>query len=138
MAGVIRVLNNMLNKSIKLIHRFRVYFLVFISIAFLFIIGLSPVDISKFVGSEWSRAVGMNVGVVENPFNKLALELKQKEASLNEREKELSAMERDLLMPDKKQDIMIMVMGAGILVLLVLIMANYYLDYKRRQETKNN
>lgn len=128
----------MLKKGAKLIHKLRIYFLVFFSVAFLFVLGLSPVDIGKFVGSEWGRAVGLNVGVQENPFNKLALDLKNREAELDARENDLVAREQDLLAPNKRQNVAILIMGVGILLLFVLVITNYYLDFHRKKKVNPN
>lgn len=123
----------MLHKSVKFIHKLRVYFLLFSSFVFLAYLGLNPLSLGRFLGAEIGLAVGMNVGVAENPFNKLALELDNKENQLNKREQELKKQEEDLSAPNKKQDRMIFLMAIGIWALFCLILFNYYLDYKRRK-----
>lgn len=128
----------MLHKSIKHIHRFRIAFLLFFSVCFMFMLGINPVNVSKFIGSRMGLAVGMSVGVEENPFNKLALELKNKENQLNEREQELDQKEMALNAENKKQDFLIMTMGFGIWVLFCLILINFYLDYKKRKKLRES
>lgn len=123
----------MIKRTAKTIHKFRVYFLLFLAISFFYQIGLNPVDLGKFVGFNIGSAVGLNVSIPENPINKLALQLKEKEESLNTREQELSAREQNLsLGKGGSQGILIMILGIGIIVLFVLVLFNYYLDYKRR------
>ena len=127
----------MLKKTIKFIHTLRVIFLVLIIIAFFTVIGINPVDVSKFVGSKIGRAVGMSISVPENPFNKLALQLKEKESQLAVREKELAAREQELNKTGN-QDTLIWLLITGIGVLFVLIFLNYFLDYRRKKIVSKN
>jgi len=113
-------------------------FLLFFSVSFLFVLGLNPVEIGKYIGAEMGLAVGMEVGVPENPVNKLAKQLQDKENLLNERESALGKKEEDASSKNKKQDVLIFLMGAGIWALFVLIGINYYLDYKKRKILKSN
>jgi hypothetical protein len=124
----------MIHKTIKHIHRFRIEFLLFFCVAFLFLLGLSPVNVLEFIGGKTGLAVGMTTGVAENPTNKLALELKQKEDTLNARETELNQLQKNLSAPNKRQDIYIILMSIGIWALFVLISINFYLDYKKRRQ----
>ena len=78
------------------------------------------------------RAIGMNVGVPENPFNKLALQLDEKEARLNEQEKRLDER-TDVLGIGNNIGLWLMVIAFGIGALFVLILLNFYLDIKRRR-----
>lgn len=123
----------MLHKSVKFINRLRVYFLLFFSFVFLVYLGLNPLSLGRYFGAEIGMAVGMNVGVAENPFNKLALELRNKEEKLNKKEEELRNREEELSTPTKKQDRAMLFMAIGIWVLFCLIIFNYYLDYRRRK-----
>lgn len=96
-------------------------------------LGLNPIDTSVFIGARFSRAIGMSVSVPENPFNKLALELKQKETKLDAREKELDARELSLLTEKKKKtDWVLWGMGGGIIILFILVLMNFYLDFLNR------
>jgi len=123
----------MIHKTIKHIHRFRIYFLAFIVMAFFYQLGLNPVDLSKFIGAKVGSAIGMTISVPENPINKLALELKQKEAGLNEREQDLNEREKALAKASALNDNLYIFMGGGIIVLFILVLMNFYLDYKRRK-----
>jgi len=123
----------MIHKTVKHIHRFRVYFLAFIVVAFFYELGLNPVDVGKFVGAKAGSAIGMSISVPENPINKLALELKQKEERLDQREKDLNDREKELVRSSAWNDNMYLFMGGGIVVLFVLVLANFYMDIRRRK-----
>ncbi|MCD4761351.1 hypothetical protein K8R32_00115 [bacterium] len=122
----------MIKKIIKFVHSLRVLFLSFIIVFFLFLLGLNPVDIGRFLGASFGSAVGMSVGVVENPFNKLALQLKEKEDNLFERE--LGLIEREQALIEErsgKQERLLLFIAIGIIFLFFLILFNFYFDYKR-------
>ena len=125
----------MLKKTIKFIHTLRVFLLVFIVIAFFTVLGINPVDISKFVGSKIGRAVGMSISVPENPFNKLALQLKEREIELDARERDLAGKELALNNIFGKQfNFTILALSIGIGILFILVVFNYYLDYRRKKK----
>lgn len=128
----------MLKRTAKQIHKLRVYLFALIVVIFFFELGLSPVDISRYVGSRAGLAVGMSVGVAENPFNKLALQLKEKESALAEKEKEINKKEQEL---DQQKffdnDKLLLFIAGGIIALFVLIMINFYLDFKRKNNGEN-
>lgn len=121
----------MIKKTVRKIHDLRIFFLAFILVSFLYQIGLGPMDVSKMIGARFSSAIGMNVGVPENPINSLAKQLDEKEKKLAQKETELAQREEDL----KKiirEDKTIVFMGLGIIVLFILVLLNYFLDYRRR------
>jgi hypothetical protein len=119
---------------VSFIHSLRIFFLSFIIIAFLFELGVSPVDTAYFFGAKVGQAIGMSVGVPENPFNKLALDLKEKEDRLAARENALDERERQLSDTYlKRQERLLVGIAAGIVALLVLIIVNFYFDYRRRE-----
>ena len=124
----------MLHKIIRAIHYLRVYFLIFITFAFLYVVGMQPLAIGRFVGAKLSRAVGMSVSVPENPFNLIALQLKDKENQLNQKEQELNKKELDLDKTPSNNAVLLYILTVGIGVLFVLIMLNYYFDYRRRKK----
>lgn len=125
----------MLKKTIKFIHTLRIFLLVFIVIAFFTVLGINPVNVSKFVGSKIGRAVGMSVSIPENPFNKLALQLKEKEAELDARERNLAGKELALNSTSGKQsNFIILALSIGIGILFILVVFNYYLDYRRKKK----
>ena len=125
----------MLKQTVKFIHNLRILFFAIILVSFLFVIGLNPVDMSVFLGSKLGQAVGLTVSVPENPVNKLALQLKEKEDSLNSRELALNEREAQI---DKQLQAqynpVVIALASGIVVLFVLILVNYYLDYRRRRK----
>lgn len=127
----------MIKLVFKFIHTLRVFFLSFIIIGFLFIAGMNPVDIGKFIGAKLGFAVGISTSVPENPFNKLASQLKEKEAELTIKEQELNLKAEELKTGNQGQDILVMVLGIGIVILFALVLLNYYLDYRRRKNEKS-
>jgi hypothetical protein len=126
----------MIKKIIKIIHYLRVYFLAFITVAFLYFVGLQPIEVGKFVGAKLSRAVGMSVSIPANPFNRLALQLEEKEDKLNKKELELNQIEEKLknTPPSSSNNFWLYFLAGGIIVLFILILINYYFDYKRRKK----
>jgi hypothetical protein len=126
----------MLKRTTKLIHGLRLYLLLFILIIFLYQLGLNPVDLGRFIGAKLGSAVGMSVSVPPNPINKLALELRDREDELDNREQALNQRELDLASrPGLKSDLLTQFILVGIITLFILILLNYYLDYKRRKKS---
>ncbi|MCK5212225.1 hypothetical protein KAJ89_05990, partial [Candidatus Parcubacteria bacterium] len=103
-----------------------------IVMSFLYVANLNPIDISVFLGAKMGSAIGMNISVPENPFNKLAFQLDEKEARLNEQEKKLDER-ADALGVGDNIGLWLMIIAFGIGVLFVLILFNFYLDIKRRR-----
>ncbi len=130
----------MLEKIITTIHKLKIFFFLFILISFLSVLGTNPLDLGKFIGAQIGSAVGIKVtaGVPANPFNTLALQLKEKEEKLAQKEVELNKKEGELNRIASLQNKLILAMSIGIVVLFFLIILNYYLDYKRRQNEKNS
>ncbi len=107
-----------------------------ISFMFLAYLGLNPIDISKYYGARFGSAIGMSVSIPENPINKIALQLKDKEDRLDKRELELDKREAELKSNLNNNQFIVLLMGAGILFLFFLIIINFYLD--KRYRNKNN
>ena len=126
----------MIRKTVNFIHSLRLYLLAIIIIGFFFVSGLNPVDISVFFGAKLGKAIGMSIGVPENPFNKLALELKQKEVELDQREKELIKREEGLSKVKANGNWVLYGLAIGILILFVLVGVNFYFDRRRRTQIK--
>ncbi|KKQ61400.1 MAG: hypothetical protein US83_C0006G0040 [Candidatus Falkowbacteria bacterium GW2011_GWC2_38_22] len=100
--------------------------------------GINPVDVGIFYGSKVGSAVGMSSSVAENPFNKLALDLKNKENSLSQKEQALNAREAELnSRSGLNQTVLLWVVIVGIFILFILIIINFILDYRRRKNEKN-
>jgi hypothetical protein len=126
----------MFKKIIRAIHYLRVYFLVFITISFFYYLGLQPVNVSKFIGAKMGRAVGMSISVPENPFNHLALQLDEKQSRLAVQENDLEKRELALTSINSgPQYKLIIVLATGIVVLFILILLNFYFDYRRRKQS---
>jgi hypothetical protein len=125
----------MLSKFIKFIHELRLLFLLIIIVGFFSLIGLNPINITEFLGAKFGQAVGMSVSIPENPFNRIALQLKEKENNLNEREAALSAKEKQISQTEigGGQNNLMRVLIVGIIILFILVIVNYYLDYRRRK-----
>jgi len=130
----------MIKKIFKLIHDLKIFFLSFIIVWFLFILGLNPVSITKLIGTKIGSAVGFSVGVKENSFNKLALQLQEKEERLVEKEETLERIEAELKKRSSfRENKLVLIMILGIAILFILILLNYYFDYKKRKgDLKNN
>ncbi|NTW22411.1 hypothetical protein HGA34_02575 [Candidatus Falkowbacteria bacterium] len=71
-------------------------------------------------------ATNVSMSVEENPYNKVAAQLKEKEKNISERERLVSKYEKELQRSN-------MVLALFVLLLFLLIMLNYYLDYHRRR-----
>lgn len=127
----------MFKQIIRAVHYLRVYFLAFFLIALFYYIGQQPADFSRFVGANLSRAVGMSTSVPENQYNRLALQLSEKEKNLNVRESELEEREAQLKTSGYPLQIKLMgVMAGGIFLLFILISLNFYFDYRRKRKEK--
>ena len=120
----------MLLRTAKLIHRLRVYFLALLVVAFFYYLGSNPIQVGRYIGARFGSAVGMSTSVPENPFNNLALQLKEKENRLTLKENELNDREKAL---NSGGNLPLLLMGAGIIVLFVLVLVNYYLDFRRKK-----
>lgn len=123
----------MINHAVKKIHRYRVAFLILISVLFLVYLGLNPVDVGKYFGARFGSAVGMSVGVPENPMNKLAMELKSKEDGLAARERDLADREAALASAPMRDRYTVFSLFGGIFFLFVLILINFVLDRRYRR-----
>jgi hypothetical protein len=129
----------MIKGIIKLIHELRIAFLLLIVLGFFTVIGVNPVSVGIFVGAKMGSAVGMSTSVPENPFNKLALELKEKESKLTQKEINLVAREKAISETTiSRQNKIIIALAFGIVILFFLVITNYYLDYQRRKTEIRN
>ncbi len=68
----------------------------------------------------------VSMSVEENPYNKVAAQLQQKEKDISERESLLNKYEKELQRSN-------MTLALFVLILFLLIMLNYYLDYHRKK-----
>jgi len=131
-----------INKIIKIIHTLRVFFFFLIFFVFLLYLGLSPIGIGRYIGAQFGAAINgegaanVSVSIPVNPFNALALQLKEKQSLLDDREKGIDQRESDLLRASSLQSKLMWILTIGIIILFILIIINYYMDYKRRQAEK--
>jgi hypothetical protein len=125
----------MIKEIIKIIHALRVLFFALILVSFLFYLGINPIDVGRYVGSRFSYAVGIgtSASITPNPFNTLALQLKEKENKLDAREKTVDQKESDLRSALLLQNRLLWVLLIGIVILFVLIVVNFFMDWKRRK-----
>lgn len=129
----------MFKQIIKTIHTLRVLLFAVILFSFLIYVGISPMDVGRFIGAKFSSAMGVNsyAQIQPNPFNTLALQLKEKETRIITKEKAVDQREYDLIRAASLQNKIIIFLTIGIIVLFVLIVINYYMDYKRRRSERN-
>lgn len=82
---------------------------------------------------ELGVAVGASAGVLPNEYNTLAQALLKKEAEVNQKEAALSLREAAVLRQgrEKETKLIFVVLSVGAL-LLVLILLNFYLDWRRK------
>lgn len=85
-----------------------------------------------------ASVVGMSVEIESNQYNTLASVLQEKEEELNERELRIEEMEKQVLAElseERKENrrIFLYISFVG-LILLSLIMINFYMDWRKRGE----
>lgn len=80
-----------------------------------------------------ANVVGMTASVQPNEFNTLATELKDRSEELDRREREIDARARQSIIAEP---LTIAVLSAILGVQLLLIVANYYFDYRRSRATR--
>lgn len=128
----------MLKRTVTVIHNLRIFFLTLILVSFLALIGLNPINLAQLISTKIGLAVDMvnrtTAKVEPNPYNTVALQLKEKESTLGEKEKTLNQKEADLLTINAQQNKIIIALAVGIFILFALIITNYYLDYRRRKK----
>lgn len=107
---------------------------------FLFYLNINPADLGSFIGSRIGKAVTTTINkasVPENPINKLALELSNKEKELNYYEDFLNQREADIAKNSTLVDNKLLIFFSVIIgFLFLLIFLNFYFDYRRRLRAK--
>lgn len=109
--------------------------LVFLSLVFVWGVGSGDFDfvvVGKYFLAQAGSAIGVTASVPPNPFNTLAQQLKEKEDGLELKEKALNEREKAM-----EQGNMNYIVYGSLGVLSLLVMANFYLDYKRRNSDLN-
>lgn len=91
----------------------------------LFCVAAAVIFPVPFLGGA-EAATNISMSVEENPYNKVAAQLQQKEKNINEREALLNKYEKELQRGN-------MTLALFVLALFLLIMLNFYLDYHRRR-----
>lgn len=98
--------------------------------------GLSAQKVQDFAYANAAAVIGMGATIQPNEFNSLAQSLEQKQTELTEREKSLIAREealgreyRETIASNNR--LTLMVIGGVTLILITLILLNFYLDWKR-------
>lgn len=91
---------------------------------------------TKEFAREMGAAVGASASVPPNEYNTLAQALLKKEAEVNQKEAALAVREAEVLQQGNGKDttLVFLVLFVGIL-LLILILINFYLDWKRSHKT---
>ncbi len=89
--------------------------------------GATPPEIMKYMLAQVGSGVGMSVSVAEKPFNTLAQQLREKEIRLEEKEDSLIAV---LQQNERDGRIIMGLIIVLITILFVLILLNFYFDYK--------
>jgi hypothetical protein len=93
---------------------------------------LGPKEFTRQLGA----AIGASAGVLPNEYNTLAQALLKKEAEVNQKEAALSEREAAVLRQGREKDttLVFIVLSVGVL-LLFLILLNFYLDWRRNHKT---
>ncbi len=97
--------------------------LVFSFYFFSYLLKTTPAVLLKYLLAQASPAVGVQIKVPENPYNTLAQQLKEKEITLQEREKILA----------QKEALITSTVFSLIGFLFVLIILNFYFDWRHRK-----
>lgn len=98
--------------------------------------GFSAQKLQDFAYANAAAVIGIGAAIAPNEYNTLAQSLEQKQTELTEREKELIAREealgreyRETIAANNRATLL--VVGGVSLVLILLILLNFYLDMKR-------
>lgn len=103
-----------------------------------FILGGDIFGVKKFLNSRATlgEKVEMTAGVLPNPYNETAKQLKEKELALANKEIEIEKQEQDLvsILTEQKRNTnkIIICISFAMTVLAALILLNFYLDYKKK------
>lgn len=92
-----------------------------------------PSEILKYLGAQIGSSVGVSLTVPENPFNKWARQLQEKEKELNLRER---ALNEAFLKAQQESKIILTAILVLIIILFFLLLLNFYFDFKSRKIQK--
>lgn len=100
----------------------------------------NPSEIVGGLFAQVASSVGMSVNVSSNPYNTLAQQLREKEVQLQQKENDVAAKERTLkqreLFSNGWNGIILILIFGFLILLLGLILINFYLDRKRKEKEK--
>jgi predicted PurR-regulated permease PerM len=119
---------------VRVWHIILIFLFAFSVSAVLFNFGSSPIRLAQIYGAKIGQAMGLSMTVTENPYNKLALQLDEKEQSLTERENNLNLLQQQLLQSNENYKIILMILTLLVFVLLFLVILNFYLDGRRKRQ----
>lgn len=114
-------------------HIVLIFLFAFSVSAVLFNFGSNPIHLAQIYGAKVGQAMGLSMSVTENPYNKLAMQLNEKEQALTQRENDLNQLQEQLLQSNENYKLILMILTLLIFVLLFLVILNFYLDSKRRR-----
>ncbi|MCK5416093.1 hypothetical protein KAI92_01545 [Candidatus Parcubacteria bacterium] len=127
----------MIKRTAKVIHDARIFFFTFILVAFLYQVGLNPIDFGKYVGLKVVGAAKMNVsaGVSPNQYNKIAMQLEVKEDRLNQREVALGELEEKIVSNGIYGNRNLLFgLTFAIIALFMMMTTNFYFDLRRKKK----
>lgn len=103
--------------------------ILFVALSLYGNLSLGPKEFTRQLGA----AVGASAGVLPNEYNTLAQSLLKKEAEVNQREAALAEREAAVMRQGNEKDtkLVFVVLSVGVL-LLILILLNFYLDWRRK------
>jgi hypothetical protein len=123
----------MFKKISKIGHELKIIFAALIIANLFMLAGKNPLDLAAFVGSKIGSAIGISSSVPPNPYNSVALQLKEKEARLDGLDTELKAREARLDEQLVSQRTVIYALAGMVGLLFVLVLFNFYQDGKRKK-----
>jgi len=99
---------------------------------------VNPFDITGYLVAQVGSSMGVSMSVSENPFNTLAQQLEEKEAQLQEKEEALEQREASSGSRDFSEEgrIILWLISGLLIILFILILLNFYFDYKRTKYVK--
>ena len=94
---------------------------------------ISPIDLIAYSLASLGSSVGVSVSVPPNPYNTLGVQLQEWQKRLEEKEKILTQKEIELYQKSIFQGEIISKLVVSLLVIIfLLILINFYLDFKFR------
>jgi hypothetical protein len=123
----------MFKKVSSIGHELKIIFAALIIANLLMLAGKNPLDLAAFIGSKIGSAIGISSSVTPNPYNSVALQLKEKEARLDGLDTELKAREARLDAQLVSQRTVIYALAGMVGLLFVLVLFNFYQDGRRKK-----